>query len=76
MQTQLILIEGNPFTGKSTLSEFVALQLGLNGYPAQWVPEGVIWSASQTQPHINRHADALASTAQLAFSRRRKTSCV
>ncbi len=42
MQTHLILIEGNPFTGKSTLSEFVALQLGLNGYPAQWVPEGVM----------------------------------
>ena len=42
MQTHLILVEGVPFTGKSTLSEFAAQQPGLNGIPAQWVPEGVI----------------------------------
>ncbi len=42
MPPHLILVEGVPFTGKSTLSEFVALQLGLNGSPAQWVPEGVM----------------------------------
>ena len=43
MHTHLILVEGNPFTGKSTLSEFVAQQLGLNGISAQWVPEGLLW---------------------------------
>ena len=42
MQTHLIMVEGIPFSGKSTLSEFVALQLGLNGYQAHWVPEGVM----------------------------------
>lgn len=43
MHTHLIMVEGVPFTGKSTLSEFVAQQLGLNGISAQWVPEGVMW---------------------------------
>jgi hypothetical protein len=42
MNTHLILIEGNPFTGKSTLSEYVAQQLDLNGHPAHWVNEGVM----------------------------------
>ena len=42
MQTKLIMVEGVTFSGKSTLSEFAALQLGLNGYPAQWVPEGAM----------------------------------
>lgn len=40
MQRQLILVEGVPFTGKSTLSEFLAQQLGLNGVPSRWVSEG------------------------------------
>jgi len=42
MQTRLIMVEGVPFTGKSTLSEFAAVQLDLNGYPAKWVPEGMM----------------------------------
>jgi hypothetical protein len=42
MQTHLVLIEGVPFSGKSTLSEYVAEQLTLNGAPAQWVHEGVM----------------------------------
>src|SRR4051812_31981013 len=42
MQTKLVLLEGNPFTGKSTLSEYAALQLGLNGHAVEWVPEGVM----------------------------------
>jgi hypothetical protein len=35
----LVLVEGIPFTGKSTISEYISQQLKLNGYPAQWVPE-------------------------------------
>jgi hypothetical protein len=37
-----VLVEGIPFTGKSTTSEYIAQQLNLNGYPVQWVPEGVM----------------------------------
>ena len=40
MQSRLVMIEGVPWTGKSTLSEFVAEQLRLNGIMAEWVPEG------------------------------------
>jgi hypothetical protein len=38
----LVLVEGIPFTGKSTTSEYIAQQLKLNGYPVQWVPEGMM----------------------------------
>jgi hypothetical protein len=38
----LVLVEGIPFTGKSTTSEYIAQQLNLNGYPVQWVSEGVM----------------------------------
>lgn len=41
-QTRLILVEGVPFTGKSTTSEYVATQLNLNGYSAHWVSEGMM----------------------------------
>ena len=41
-QTRLIMVEGIPFTGKSTTSEYVATQLNLNGYPAHWVSEGMM----------------------------------
>src|SRR5687767_10539857 len=44
MQTKLVLVEGGPFTGKSTLSEYIAQQLGLNGHAAEWVPEGVLFA--------------------------------
>src|SRR3954449_12564316 len=50
MQTKLVLLEGNPFTGKSTLSEYAALQLGLNGHAAEWVSEGVM--LDKYFPHI------------------------
>jgi hypothetical protein len=40
MQTKLVLFEGNPFTGKSTLSEYAAQQLALNGQAVEWVSEG------------------------------------
>jgi hypothetical protein len=50
MQTKLVLVEGVPFTGKSTLSEFAALQLGLNGHAAEWVPEGVM--LEKYFPHV------------------------
>jgi len=50
MQTKLVLVEGNPFTGKSTLSEYAALQLGLNGHAAEWVPEGVM--LAKYFPHV------------------------
>ena len=43
MQTKLILFEGNPFTGKSTLSEHVAQQLALNGHAVEWLHEGAMW---------------------------------
>jgi hypothetical protein len=43
MQTKLILFEGNPFTGKSTLSEYIAQQLALNGHAVEWVHEGAMW---------------------------------
>ncbi len=43
MQTKLVLVEGVSFTGKSTLSEYVASQLRLNGHAAEWVSEGTMW---------------------------------
>lgn len=50
MQTKLVLVEGNPFTGKSTLSEYIALQLGLNGHAAEWVSEGMM--LDKYFPHV------------------------
>lgn len=41
-QTRLILVEGVPFTGKSTTSEYIATQLNLNGYPVHWMSEGMM----------------------------------
>ncbi len=41
-QTRLILVEGVPFTGKSTTSEYIATQLDLNGYRAHWISEGMM----------------------------------
>jgi hypothetical protein len=38
----MILVEGIPFTGKSTTSEYIATQLDLNGYAAHWVSEGML----------------------------------
>ncbi|MDX6481374.1 MAG: hypothetical protein QOG85_1884 [Gaiellaceae bacterium] len=43
METKLILVEGNPFTGKSTLSEHITQQLALNGHTAEWVSEGAMF---------------------------------
>lgn len=42
-QTRLVLVEGVPFTGKSTTSEYIATQLKLNGYPVHWVSEGMLF---------------------------------
>ncbi len=42
MQARLIMLKGVPFTGKSTTSEFVAQQLGLNGYQVRWLSEGMM----------------------------------
>ena len=50
MQTKLVLVEGNPFTGKSTLSEYAALQLRLNGHAAEWVSEGMM--LEKYFPHV------------------------
>jgi hypothetical protein len=50
MQTKLVLVEGNPFTGKSTLSEYAAQQLRLNGHAVEWVPEGVM--LDKYFPHV------------------------
>ena len=50
MQTQLIMLEGVSFTGKSTLSEFAAEQLNLNGSPAQWISEGMM--LQRYFPHV------------------------
>src|SRR3954447_23932841 len=50
MQTKLVLVEGLPFTGKSTLSEYAALQLGLNGHAAEWVSEGTMFD--KYFPHL------------------------
>jgi hypothetical protein len=46
----LVLVEGVPFTGKSTVSEYIAQQLHLNGYPQRWVPEGMM--LKQYFPHV------------------------
>jgi hypothetical protein len=40
--THMILVDGVPFSGKSTTSEYIATQLELNRYPAHWVPEGMM----------------------------------
>ena len=50
MQAKLVLVEGNPFTGKSTLSEYAAQQLRLNGHVVEWVPEGVM--LDKYFPHV------------------------
>lgn len=50
MQTKLVLFEGNPFTGKSTLSEYAAQQIALNGQAVEWVPEGEM--LEKYFPHI------------------------
>jgi len=55
MQTKLVLVEGLPFTGKSTLSEYAALQLGLNGHAAEWVYEGVM--LNKYFPHVKAVLD-------------------
>jgi len=41
-QIRMILVEGIPFTGKSTTSEYIATQLNLNGAAAHWVSEGML----------------------------------
>lgn len=46
----LVLVEGVPFTGKSTVSEYIAQQLNLNGYPQLWLPEGMM--LKQYFPHV------------------------
>jgi hypothetical protein len=50
MQTKLVLFEGNPFTGKSTRSEYAAQQLALNGQAVEWVPEGAM--LEKYFPHV------------------------
>jgi hypothetical protein len=42
IQTRLVMVEGVPFTGKSTTSEWITQQLGLNSIEAQWVSEGTL----------------------------------
>lgn len=42
--SRLVLVEGLPFSGKSTLSEFLAEQMTLNGIAAEWVSEGTMLS--------------------------------
>jgi hypothetical protein len=41
-QPRMILVEGVPFTGKSTTSEYIATQLELNGYATHWISEGML----------------------------------
>ena len=65
MQTKLVLVEGNPFTGKSTLSEYAAVQLGLNGHAAEWVPEGVM--LAKYFPHILAVLDRVQPLAEEAL---------
>lgn len=55
MQSKLILLEGNPFTGKSTLSEYAAHQLALNGHAVEWVCEGAMFE--QHFPQVLAMAD-------------------
>jgi hypothetical protein len=40
---RIIFVEGVPFTGKSTTSEYIAAQLRLNGHPAHWISEGMLF---------------------------------
>jgi hypothetical protein len=40
---RVIFLEGIPFTGKSTTSEYIATQLRLNGHPAHWISEGMMF---------------------------------
>jgi hypothetical protein len=41
-QLRMILVEGVPFTGKSTTSEYIASQLELNGHATHWISEGML----------------------------------
>lgn len=49
-QLHLIFVEGVPFTGKSTTSEYIATQLQLNGHRAHWVSEGML--LQRYFPHV------------------------
>jgi broad-specificity NMP kinase len=62
IQTRLIMVEGVPFTGKSTLSEFVAQQLRLNGVEAHWVSEGML--LHRHFPHVLASFDQQQSVSE------------
>lgn len=62
MQTKLVLVEGNPFTGKSTLSEYAAQQISLNGHKMEWVPEGLM--LDKYFPHILAVLDQTKSVSE------------
>ena len=62
MRTKLVLVEGNPFTGKSTLSEYAALQLSLNGHAVEWVSEGVM--LDKYFPHVFAVLDEAQSVSE------------
>jgi hypothetical protein len=62
MQTKLVLVEGNPFTGKSTLSEYAAQQIGLNGQAVAWVPEGTM--LDKYFPHVLAVLDETQSVSE------------
>lgn len=57
METKLVLFEGNPFTGKSTLSEYAAQQLRLNGRSVEWVSEGLM--LEKYFPHVLEVLDVM-----------------
>ena len=52
LDTKLIMVEGLPGSGKSTTSQYIALQLKENGLPARWFHEA-------EKPHPIRAQDVL-----------------
>jgi len=63
---RLLIFEGAPGAGKSTLSEFAAEQLGLNGMEAHWLEEHVLDSDHFAEFMARRDDLQAASKALLA----------
>lgn len=63
----IVFVEGVPFSGKSTLSEFLAEQMNAQGIPAEWVSEGAM-----LERFFPRVRDSFETSAPVPISELRK----